>query len=192
MTKLLCVLAATLVLVAAAGCSGDDDAAETGAQPTTPSASETTAPSTTAPSTTAPAGTGKTRPEPPEDQSRWAREVDVACKRWQEQIDAVAPPASPGDLEPWLAETLPLIRKQVAAVEAVKPPTAADNAERAALFIGNLRIVEQALTKYRAALRANNAQAAREALAQAGSAGAEARTAALAAGVTECGGYSGG
>ena len=74
----------------------------------------------------------------------------------------------------------------------MKPPTAADNAERAALFIGKLRIVEQALTKYRAALRANNAQATREALAEAGAAGAEARTVALAAGVTECGGYSGG
>ena len=86
---------------------------------------------------------------------------------------------------------MPLVRKQVAAVEAVKPPTAAATAEQAALLLRNLHIVERALTSYRAAL-AGNADAAKDALAEAGAAGIEARTTAVAAGVTACGGYASG
>ena len=173
-------LAATLLLVAAGGCGGgDDNAAATSPQPATTAAAATTE-------------AAETRPEPPVGQSRWAQQVDAACKPWQTKIDAVAPPASAADLERWLSDTLPLVRKQVAAVEAVKPPTAAAAAEQAALLVRNLRIVEGALTRYRAAIRSGDADAARDALAEAGAAGTEARTIALAAGVTACGGYSSG
>ena len=180
------VLAAAVLLVAAGGCGGDgDDATATGAQPTTPTMAATTEAATTTKA-------AETRPEPPEDQGRWARQVDAACKPWQAKIDAVAPPASATDLDRWLGAALPLVRKQVAAVEAVKPPTAAATAEQAALLLRNLHIVERALTSYRAALSAGNADAAKDALAEAGAAGIEARTTAVAAGVTACGGYASG
>ena len=104
-------LAAAVLLVAAGGCGGGGDDA-TGTTTATAPASEPTVEATTT----------DTRPEPPEDQGRWARQVDAACKPWQSQIDAVAPPSGAADLERWLGETLPLVRKQVAAVEAVKPP----------------------------------------------------------------------
>jgi len=177
----IAALAGALLLVAAGGCGGgDDDEAATGAQETTPTVAATTAEA------------AETRPEPPEDQSRWAQQVDTACKPWHTKIDAVPPPASATDLERWLGDTLPLVRKQVAAVEAVKPPTAAATAEKAALLVRNLHIVERALTRYRAAIRTGDADAARDALAEAGAAGTEARTIAVAAGVTACGGYSSG
>ena len=190
--KLLLFAATTLVLVAAAGCSGgDDDAAATAAQPTTPTAA-----------TTSPAATAPAIPRPPRlhrpGPSR--RRTRVAGR------ERSTPPASPGrrrstpshrrrprptSIRGWPRHCRSCANRSRPS-RPCQPPTAADNAERAALFIGNLRIVEQALTRYKAALRASNAQAAREALAQAGSAGAKARTVALAAGVTECGGYSGG
>ena len=182
-------LAAALLLVAAGGCGGgDDETAGTAGTTTAPPVESTAEPTTAVEETTA----AETRPEPPEDQGRWAQQVDAACKPWQVKIDAVAPPATATDLERWLGEALPLIRKQVAAVEAVKPPTAAAAAEQATLLVSNLRIVERALTHYRAALRSGDADAAKDALAAAGAAGIEARTTALAAGVTECGGYSSG
>lgn len=181
MSRRICVLAAALVVAAATGCSGDegdDDAAAT-TPPATPVSPATTA-------------SDYARPEPAEDQSRWARQVDAACEPWQRKLDAVAPPADAAGLDRWLAETLPLVRKQVAAVEAVKPPAAKEDAQQAELFVEDLRGVERALTRYRAALKAGDAEAARQALTDAGTAGAEARAAALAAGVTECGGYTSG
>ena len=185
----LCIgaFAAALLLVAAGGCGGGDDET-TGATTAPPPVESTAEATTTVEETTA----AETRPEPPEDQGRWAQQVDAACTPWQAKIDAVAPPATATDLERWLGEALPLIRKQVAAVEAVKPPTAAATAEQATVLVSNLRIVERALTHYRAALRTGDADAAKDALAAAGAAGIEARTTALAVGVTECGGYSSG
>jgi len=185
----IAALAATLLLVAAGGCGdGDDEATGTTGTATAPPVESTAEPATTAEETTS----AETRPEPAEDQGRWAQQVDAACKPWQVKIDAVAPPATATDLERWLGEALPLIREQVAAVEAVKPPTAAAAAGQATVLVSNLRIVERALTHYRAALLAGDADAAKDALATAGAAGIEARTTALAAGVTECGGYSSG
>jgi hypothetical protein len=173
-------LAAAFILVAAGGCGGGEgnDAGGTTAQPS----AEPTVESTTA----------DTRPEPPEDQGRWARQVDAACAPWQAKIDAVAPPAGATDLERWLAETLPLVRKQVAAVAAVKPPAKESEAERATLFIAGLRKVERGLTRYRAALADGDAAAVQQALAEANAAGTETRGYALSLGVTRCGGYSSG
>ena len=171
------VLAATLVVAAGTGCSSDDDSG-TDAAGTTTAAAQTTAPTTAA-----------TRPEPPEDQSRWAEQVDGACKPWQEQIDAVPPPIDAGGLDPWLAETLPLIRKQVAAVAAVKPPAKQSEAKRAALFVGGMRKLERGLTRYLAAIRAGDDEATRQALAEANAAGAETRGYAVSLDITQCGGY---
>ena len=89
-------------------------------------------------------------------------------------------------------ETLPLVRKQLAAVAAVKPPAKKSEAERAALFIAGLRKVERGLTRYRAALRDGDAEAVQQALAEANAAGTETRGYALSLGVTQCGGYSSG
>lgn len=174
------VLAATLVVAAGSGCSSDDDDGPEAAGTTT-AAAQTTAPTTP-----------DTRPEPPEDQSRWAKQVDVACKPWQEQIDAVPPPIDAGGLDPWLAATLPLVRKQVAAVAAVKPPAKENEAQRAALFVAGMRKVELGLTRYRAALRAGDAAAVQQALAEANAAGAETRGYGVALDITECGGYEDG
>ena len=175
----LSVLAATLVVAAGTGCSSDDDNG---------SAAATTVAATTA-VTTAPTDT---RPEPPADQGRWAREVDAACKPWQERIDAVPPPLDESGLETWLAETLPLIRKQLAAVRAVKPPDSKSEATEADRFIGDAQRLEGALTSYLTAVRAGDATAMQQALANANAAGVEARVKAAALGITECGGYEGG
>ena len=176
----LSVLAAALVVAAGTGCSSDDDGASDGASAPTPAAEST------------PAATTEARPEPPEDQGRWARQVDVACKPWQGRIDAVAPPAGAADLDRWLGQTLPLVRKQVAAVEAVKPPVKTSEAERAALFVAGLRKVERGLTRYRAALSGGDTEAVQQALAEANAAGTETRGYALSLAVTQCGGYSSG
>jgi hypothetical protein len=174
------VLAAALV-VAASGCGGDgEDAAGT-----TTGAAAISAPATTAEDY-------QTRPTAPADQTRWASQVDAACAPWQEQIDAVAPPADATALARWLDDTLPLVRKQVAAVEAVKPPAKAEEAERAALFVAGLRKIERSLTRYRAAIETSDEEAVTKALADANAAGAETRAYALSLDVTECGGYSGG
>jgi hypothetical protein len=171
-------LAAAVLLVAAAGCGGGAEGDATG--------------TTTRPPAESPAATTDARPEPPEDQGRWARQVDAACKPWQGRIDAVSPPAGSADLDRWLGETLPLVRKQVAAVEAVKPPVKESEAERATLFVAGLRKVERGLTRYRAALQEGDPEAVQQALAEANAAGTETRGYALSLGVTQCGGYSGG
>ena len=179
MSRRIGALAAAVLLVAAGGCGGGeaDDATGTTTRPP----AESTAAATTA-----------ARPEPPDDQGRWARQVDAACGPWQGKIDAVAPPADAADLERWLEETLPLVRKQVAAVEAVKPPAKTSEAERAALFVAGLRKVERGLTRYRAALANGDAEAVSQALAEANAAGTETRGYALSLAVTQCGGYSSG
>lgn len=171
------VLAATLVAVAATGCSGDSDDPQSAATTAPPAATTTEA--------------ADTRPEPPQDQSRWAREVDAACKPWQERISTVAPPADASELERYLGETLPLIRKQVAAVDAVKLPTNAADARQARLFVASLRKLEQALTRYHAALRTADPEETEKALADANAAGLEARGSVTGLGVTQCGGYEG-
>lgn len=163
------VLAAALVVAAGTGCSSDDNGAD---------AAGTTTAAPTA-----------TRPEPPEDQSRWAKQVDEACKPWQERIDAVPPPADSDGLVRWLSETLPLVRKQVAAVRAVKPPAKKSEAERAALFVGALQKLERGLTRYHAALKASDAEAIEDALVETNAAGAAARGYAVSLDITQCGGY---
>jgi hypothetical protein len=179
------VLAAGLVLAAGAGC-GDDETSGEGT--TTPAAAATT----TADTTTAPTEDDYVRPEPPSDQSTWAAEVDAACEPIQSEIDALPPPTDPVSLESWVAQVLPLVREEVAAVEAVAPPAAGqEEAADITLFVASLGRLEDALTRYLAALRADDAAATEQALAEANAAGAQARTTAEALGVTECGGYSG-
>ncbi len=168
MRLVLSVLAAALV-VAGTGCSSDDD----------PDRAGTTAPAVV------------TRPEPPEAQSRWAKQVDEACRPWQERIDAVAPPADARGLERWLAEALPLVRKQVAAVRAVKPPAKESEADRAKLFLDGMTRLERSLTRYLAAIRVDDAVAVTKALEEANAAGSATRGFAVSVDVTECGGYEG-
>ncbi len=172
----LSVLAAALVVVAGSGCSGDKS-------------SETVTTGTVADS---PPTTSDTRPEAPDDQSRWSAQVDSACAPSQERIDAIAPPAGAEDLDRWLSETLPLVRNQLAAVEAVKLPAKESEAKRAALFVRGLRKVERALGRFRTAINANDAKAIHQALAEANAAGTETRGYALSLGITRCGGYSAG
>ena len=119
-------------------------------------------------------------------------QVDAACGPWQKRIDAIAPPADAADLDRWLSETLPLVRRQLAAIEAVKLPAKESEAQRASLFVRGLRKLERGLTRFQAAVRANDAAAVQQALAEANAAGAETRGYALSLGVTECGGYSAG
>jgi hypothetical protein len=190
------VLAAALVVAAGTGCAGDDDGDAAGTAATAP-AGTTAAGATTAadeePTTTAePTNTTGTRPEPSPNQSRWAAQVDSACKPWQERIDAVPQPTDAASLESYLAAVVPLAKKQAAAVEAVKPPADDEEAETAKLFVGALGELEGGLTRYLAAIRRNDAAAVQEALLEANAAGASARGYAVALGVTECGGYSSG
>ena len=168
------VLAAALVAVAATGCSSDDDSES--APTTAPPAATTTQPA-------------ETRPEPPAGQSRWAREVDAACKPWQDRISMVKPPAAASELERYLGDALPLIRKQIDAIDAVELPEAEADARKARSFLAGLRKLEAALTRYRAALRASDSAATEQALAEANTAGLQARAAVAGLGVTECGGF---
>jgi hypothetical protein len=175
------VAAALLALAAAAGCGDDDEPAAVGTTTTPPAATE----ATTAPET-------ETQPEPPPTQSNWAAEVDAACEPIQSQIDALPPPTDAASLESWVAQALPLVREEVAAVKTVEPPPAGDEqAEDAALFVDSLERLEDALTHYLAGLRDDNPAATEQALADANAAGAQARTSAGALGVTQCGGYVG-
>ena len=171
------MLAAALLVGAGAGCGGSDESEPTAA----PTAAATTE-----------AAPVETRPEPPAEQSRWAQEVDRACEPWQQRIQAVTLPADTGDLERYLNETLPLIRKQVAAVDAVKLPPSKPDARQATLFVTGLRDLEGALTKYAAALHAGNPEQTEQALANANSAGLQLRTYVAPLGVTQCGAYEGG
>jgi len=169
------MLAATLAVAAASGCSGDK-----GSEPATTGTTVADAATTTS----------GARPEAPDDQSRWSAQVDSACEPSQERIDAIAPPAGAGDLDRWLSQTLPLVRDQLAAVEAVKLPAKESESRRASLFVRGLRKVERGLTRFQTAIRANDAPAVQRALAEANAAGAETRSYALSLGVTLCGGYS--
>jgi hypothetical protein len=172
------VLAATLVVAAGTGCSEDKQAQ---------------APGTSGAQTTNPADTSATRPKPQADQSRWAKQVDVACKPWQKRIDAVStPPTDAASLQRWLERTLPLVRGQIAAVKAVKPPVKEDEARKVTLFLGAVQKTERALTRYLAAIRANASAKVRKALADAGAAGAATRAYAVSLDITQCGGYSSG
>ena len=74
----------------------------------------------------------------------------------------------------------------------MKPPADDEEAETANLFVTALGRLERGLTRYLAAIRRNDAAAVQEALLEANAAGASARGYAVALGVTECGGYSGG
>jgi hypothetical protein len=165
------VLAATLVVAAGAACGGDGD------EP----AAETTA-----------VKVGAQRPEPPPDQSRWAQEVDGACKEWQDRIDAVPPPEDAESLEAWVADTLPLLREQIEAVAAVKPSAKEEEVRRAELFVNGLSAVEKALTRYLNAIRRGDTEGIEKALAAANEAGSQTRAYAISLDVTQCGGYSGG
>jgi hypothetical protein len=144
-------------------------------------------------------GTGTTnpsvvaRPTAQSNQSRWAKQVDVECEPWQKRIDAVTPqPTDAGSLQTWLSRTLPLVREQIAAVEAVKPPLKADEARKVRLFLDGLHKTVRTLTRYLAAIRANAPAKVRKALADAAAAGAATRAYAVSLGITQCGGYSSG
>ena len=202
MRSTIAVLAATLTVAAGTGCAGDDDGGAEGTTPAGTTAAAATAPGTTAAGTTTadaeetttaePTDATETRPEPAPNQSRWAEQVDAACEPWQERIDAVPQPTDAASLEDFLAAVVPLAGKQAAAVAAVKPPADDEEAETANLFVTALGRLEGGLTRYLAAIRRNDAAAVQEALLEANAAGASARGYAVALGVTECGGYSGG
>jgi hypothetical protein len=179
--------AALLVLAASTGC-GDDEPSGSGA--TTAAPETTTATTTTA--TAAPEQEDHVPPEPASEPNRWAMQVDAACEPVQQQIDALPPPADPASLVAWVEQVLPLVREEVAAVEAVEPPVEAADARTARLFVESLEGIEGALTRYLAALRADDAAAVQRALAEANAAGAQARTHAATLEVTACGAYSGG
>jgi hypothetical protein len=166
------VLAAALLAVAGTGCSEDKQAQS----PTT----------TSSPTTTA----AVSRPKPGPHQSRWAKQVDAACKPWQKRIDAVTPqPTDTASLKPWLERALPLVRKQIAAVKAVKRPAKAGEADKARQFLDSLETTERALTRYVTTTNARVTAKANQALTEAGAAGATARAYAAALNVTQCGGY---
>ena len=196
MTRLLCVLATTLVLVVAAGCSDDDggEAAATGETlaATTSESGSTGSTETTTSSERDPAESTATRPDAPADQSRWAAQVDAACKPLQGQIDQLSAPTDAAALESWLDQLLPLVRRQLTAVKAVKPPAKRSDAQTAARFIENLTKLERSLTRYRAAIVKGDDKAVGVALVEANAAGAAARNYALVLDITECGGYSSG
>ena len=193
MRALVTVLAAILVVAAGTACAGDDEP-ENGAAPvaiagaTEPAATE---PAFTLTEPDAATDRSDTRPEPEANQSRWAQEVDAACRQWQERLDALERPSDAASLEAFLVEALPLIRNQIAAVTAV-PPEDSRQADEAKLLVAGMRRVADALARYRTALAAGNATAAQTALAEAGAAGTETRERARALGVTACGGYAGG
>jgi hypothetical protein len=169
------LVAATLVITGGTGC-GANDAQSPGTS---------TSPASTAQST---------RPKPPAHQSRWARQVDVACKPWQKRIDAVTPaPVDTISLKKWLGRALPLVRKQIAAVEAVKPPADEGEARKVSVFLGALQKTERSLTDYLAAISANaSANVQQKALADASRTGSTARAYAQSLNITQCGGYSSG
>jgi hypothetical protein len=132
------------------------------------------------------------RPAPPADQSRYAKQVDDACRSLQDKIDALPQPTDAASLETFMASVLPLVRKQIAAVSKLKPPTDNEEARRARLFADGYRDIERALTRYLAAIRAGKPEAIQRALVEANAAGARTRTYAASLDVTACGGYTGG
>jgi hypothetical protein len=175
MRFILLVLAATLVVAAGTGCSNTKQAQ-----------APTTSPSSTTNAT-------PTRSKSTPNQSRWAKQVDVVCKPWQKRIDAVRPdPVDTALLQAWLKRVLPLVRKQIAAVEAVKPPANRDEATSVKLFLDSLQKTERALTHYLVAIRENAPAKAQKALDDASAFGKSARARAASLDVTQCGGYSNG
>jgi hypothetical protein len=124
-------------------------------------------------------------------QSRWAKQVDVVCKPWQDRIDAIRPPpTSVASLQTWLARALPLVRKQIAAVQKVPPPESTSEARKVTRLLDSLNTTERAFTRYLAAVHAKAPAKAQTALTTAATAGAEARALALSLDITKCGGYS--
>jgi hypothetical protein len=185
------VLAAAVVVAAGTGCSGD----KSGGKAAGTTAATTTAAATTSTATTTqeqPTTTFGARPTPGPNQSRWAAQTDDACKPWQQKIAQYPTPVDAASLESYFASVLPLVRKQIAAVKAVKPPAKADEVRRAQLFIASLQRVERALTSYLRAIRANNGAAIQAALVAANAAGAATREYAASLDITQCGGYSSG
>jgi hypothetical protein len=184
------VLVATIVVATGAACAGDDDQAGSPAGAEAEPTFTLTAPPAgeTVEETTAPA---ETRPDPAPDQSTWAREVDAACRESQERLDALEPPQDTS-IEGFVAEALPLMRQQIEAVVSVDARPGSADAQGAKLLVAEMRAVEAALGRYAEALRADDGAAARAALVEAGTAGAEARRRASALGVTACGGFAGG
>jgi hypothetical protein len=137
--------------------------------------------------------TTSTRPKRLPNQSRWAKQVDAACKPWQKQIDAVTPaPVDVPSLQKWLDRALPLVRKQLAAVKAVEPPANQDEATKVKLFLASLDKAERALTNYVVAIHQHASTKAKNALAAAGTAGSAARADAVSLDITQCGGYASG
>lgn len=156
-------LAAALLVAAAAGC-GDKQATTTAAA---------------------------THPTVLPTQSRWAKQVDVVCKPWQDRIDAIRPPpTSVASLQTWLARALPLVRKQIAAVEKVPPPERTSEARKVTRLLDSLNATERALTRYLAAVNAKAQTKAQTALTTAATAGAKARALSLSLDITQCGGYA--
>jgi hypothetical protein len=169
------VVAAFFVLGCGTACSGNKQAQAPG--------------TSTAPATT----TTSTRPQRLPNQSRWARQVDAACKPWQKQIDAITPaPTDVPSLQKWLARALPLVRKQIAAVKAVKPPANQDEATKVKLFLASLQKTERALTSYLVAIHQHAPARAQKALDEAGTTGSAARADAVSLDITQCGGYASG
>jgi hypothetical protein len=124
-------------------------------------------------------------------QSRWAKQVDVVCKPWQDRIDAIRPPpTSVASLQTWLARALPLVRKQIAAVEKVPPPESTSEARMVTRLLESLNTTERALKRYLAAVDAKAQPKAQTALTTAASAGAKARALSLSLDITQCGGYA--
>jgi hypothetical protein len=124
-------------------------------------------------------------------QSRWAKQVDVVCKPWQDRIDAIRPPpTSVASLQTWLARALPLVRKQVAAVEKVPPPKGTSEARRVTRLLDSLNATERALTRYLAAVKAKAQAKAQTALTTVATVGAKARALSVSLDITQCGGYS--
>src|SRR5512132_2153111 len=124
-------------------------------------------------------------------QSRWAKQVNVVCKPWQDRIDAIRPaPTSVATLQTWLARALPLVRKQIAAVEKVPRPESTTEARKVTRLLDSLNTTERALTRYLAAVNAKAQAKAQTALTTAATAGAKARALSLSLGITQCGGYA--
>jgi hypothetical protein len=156
-------LAAALLVAAAAGC-GDKQATTTAAA---------------------------THPTVLPTQNRWAKQVDVVCKPWQDRIDAIRPPpTSVASLQTWLARALPLVRKQIAAVQKVPPPESTREARKVRRLLDSLNTTERALTRYLAAVNAKAQTKAQTALTTAATAGAKARALSLSLDITQCGGYA--
>jgi hypothetical protein len=159
----LSALAAALLVAAAAGC-GDKQATTTAAA---------------------------THPTVPPTQTRWAKQVDVVCKPWQDRIDAIRPPpTSVASLQTWLARALPLVRKQIAAVQKVPPPESTSEGRKVTRLLHSLNTTERALTRYLAAVYAKTPAKAQTALTTAATAGAKARALSSSLDITQCGGYS--